>query len=331
MVGAGGVGGISAAFMTKAGYDVTLVCKYKELAELINNKGLHIFGHCDDQRVVIPSVATVQELQGTFDIVFIATKATVLRETALEVMPLLTSGSKVVSMQNGIVEEELAKIAGADRTVGCIVSFGATMHEPGILEMTSDGNMTVGYLNREPDPSLEQIAEILSSVVDTSVTDELLSHLYAKLIINACTSTLGAISGLDLGDLLKRKRARDLFIAIAREALEVAKAMNLTVKPYAGRIKWYRLAYSPEFYIHLFIRLFGLKYKKLRSTNLQSLERGKPTEVDYLNGYIAGKGGDLGVATPVNSILTRMVHEIEKGKRPISPINLDDDSLDSLL
>ncbi len=331
IIGAGAVGGITAALMKQRGHDVTLVCKHPELAERITRKGLHLFGYCGDRRIRIPSVATPGEVEGQMDVVFIATKSTEMIRAAHASIPLLKSSSRVVSMQNGIVEEELAKIVGPDRAVGCVVSFGATMHEPGVLEMTSRGDMVTGYLDRGPDDVLEEISEMLSSVVPVRTTDRIMSHLYSKLIINSCTSTLGAISGLDLGPLLKKKRARQLFLAIGREAVAVADAMRLQLVPYAGKVRFQSLLKQHPLRQHLFIRLFGWKYKKLRSTNLQSLKRGQKTEIDFLNGYIVGKGEPLGVETPVNRRLVQMVHEIESKRRPISPMNLEDEFFDRYL
>ncbi len=73
---------------------------------------------------------------------------------------------------------------------------------------------------------------------------------------------------------------------------------------------------------HLFIRLMGLKYRRLKSSSLQSLERKRPTEIDWFNGWIARKGRERGVPTPLNDRLTAMIHEIESGARPIDPRNL---------
>jgi 2-dehydropantoate 2-reductase len=75
---------------------------------------------------------------------------------------------------------------------------------------------------------------------------------------------------------------------------------------------------------HLTIRLIGYKYRKLKSSSLQSLERGRKTEIDFFNGYISSKGKEYGVSTPVNSKLTRMVQEIENGKRSISVNSLEE-------
>ena len=200
------------------------------------------------------------------------------------------------------------------------------MYKPGDLEMTSTGEFVIGRLDGEDKPELVFLVNALSEVVPTLKTKNIYGHLYSKLIINSCITTLGALTGLTLGKMLARKRARDIFIRIMKEAMDVANALNIKVEPYAGKLDYYRFFKNPGFagqlYRHLFILLLGIKYRKLKSSSLQSLERGKPTEIDYFNGYIAARGKEKGVNTPVNDILTRMVKEIEQKKRTIQPGNL---------
>lgn len=322
------MGGIVAALMKQQGYNVTLACKDSELAGKISRSGLHIFGHCGDRRIRIPAVGNLNEYNDQADTVFIATKANHLNGVARASIPLLKATSRVVSLQNGIVEEELSRIVGPDRTVGCVVGFGATLHEPGVVEMTSGGSIIVGYPDRPADSALGEIARMLSCVVPVTTTAQIMHELYSKLIINSCTSTLGAISGLELGSLLKLKRARQLFIAITREAIQVADAMHSVVPPFEGRVKYHSFLKQSPLRQHLFIRLFGNKYKNLRSSNLRSLERGRKTEIEFLNGYIVRQGYAYGVKTPVNRRLVLMVHEIENKKRPITPLNLEDELFD---
>jgi 2-dehydropantoate 2-reductase len=81
---------------------------------------------------------------------------------------------------------------------------------------------------------------------------------------------------------------------------------------------------------HLTIRVVGIKYRNLKSSSLQSLERGRLTEIDYFNGYISQKGKLLGVLCPVNDRLTQMVKEIEAGKRKIAEANLYDKAFERL-
>jgi 2-dehydropantoate 2-reductase len=187
--------------------------------------------------------------------------------------------------------------------------------------MTSRGEILVGYLQGEQDQTIQKIAEMLSSVVPTTVSDNILANLYSKLLINSGSSTLGALSGLRLGQMLKIKRGRLIYLALVREAMDVARAMKLKVEPYAGKLNWYKLAYGPQWRAHIFMRLFGMKYKRLKSTSLQSIERGNKTEVDIFNGYIAGQGKAHNIPTPINTKLVNMVHEIERKKRPITLLN----------
>lgn len=331
VIGPGAIGGAVAGILKREGYLVELVAKHPDLAEKVSSKGIEISGVCGDFTIQVPAVALSEELKGTFDYVLIATKADGLTESASSILPFLHADSRVVSMQNGICEEKLAEIVGEERTVGCVVGFGSTMHEPGKVEMTSSGEFIIGNWNREPDKRLEQLSEILGHVVQTRITGEIFLELYSKLIINACITTLGVICGQYLGEMLVKRKARNLFIKIIREAVEVAGAMGITVPPGAsGKLDYYKfLSKGPlsGFKRHLTIRVIGMKYRKLKSSSLQSLERGRKTEVNIYNGYIAAKGRELGVSTPINEQLTRMVLEIEDGKRKIDPANFDEISI----
>jgi 2-dehydropantoate 2-reductase len=324
VVGPGAVGGTTAGILTSKGYDVTLVCKYPDVASKISREGLHIHGLGKELTVKVATAASLKELKGTFDLVLLATKAMDMAETAREALPLLHSRSKVVSMQNGIMEEELSGIVGRERTVGCVVGFGATMEAYGSIELTSQGEMWLGYMDSDPDPQLEEISGILNEVATTHIVERILPTRYAKLIINSCTSTLGVITGMELGQLLKKKLARELFVQVGKEAIEVADAMGIQVPSYGGRIRFRAILNSPGPVQHLAIRIIGIRYRKMKSTNLQSLERGGVTEIEYLNGYIVERGNSFNVKTPVNRKLLEMVREIENKKRPITPLNLKD-------
>jgi 2-dehydropantoate 2-reductase len=142
---------------------------------------------------------------------------------------------------------------------------------------------------------------------------------------------MGVTSGLTLGEMMKRKLARNIFLGIIREAVAVANAMNLKLPLYGGKLDYYKLADGSSgfarFRNHLLIRIVGLKYRRLKSSSLQSLQRGKPTEIDYFNGYIAQKGAVLNVPTPVNTAIVEIVKQIEAGKRKPEPGNFEDETI----
>jgi 2-dehydropantoate 2-reductase len=326
VVGPGAIGGVVAGLLRWEGFNVQLVAKYPELANKISQQGIRLEGHCGDLTVRIPAVAHPEELVEDFDFVLIATKADGLVEAAKQMLPHLHHNSRVVSMQNGICEEMLARVVGNERTIGCVVDFGSTMHEPGRIEMTSDGELVIGNWNRKGDQELEQLAEILDHVVRTRTSDSIFEELFSKLIINSCITTLGAVSGQYLGKMLAGRRSRNLFIEIIREAIAVSAAMEISVPPAAGgKLDFYKFlapGSRSQLKRHLIIRVIGMKYRKLKSSSLQSLERGRKTEAAHYNGYIAARGKELGISTPVNDQLTSMVREIEEKKRGITPGNL---------
>ncbi len=327
VIGAGAIGGVTAAFMRQAGQDVTLVCKHREIADLSCGKGLHITGVKGEHDITVHAVTSVEELSGQFDLCLIATKAYDMPECARQMLPLLKPDSLVLSLQNGVCVDALAAVVGRERTVGCVIGFGGTMHGPGQLEMTSTGEFIIGRLEGDQ-AALEPAKEALSAVTETIVTDHIYEELYSKLIVNSCITSLGAICGLRLGQMMKRKQARKIFLAIIGEAMRVADALNLRVPPFGGKLDYYGLMKGDgaldRLRRHIVIYIVGLKYKNLKSSSLQSLERGRPTEIDYFNGYIAQKGDEHGVPCPVNDRLTAMVKEIENGKRRIEEQNLFD-------
>ncbi|MEW6348841.1 MAG: 2-dehydropantoate 2-reductase [Thermodesulfobacteriota bacterium] len=329
VIGAGAIGGITAAYLGKAGWDVELVCKHQQTVDRVASSGLRVFGIRGEDVYRVKAVRQIADLSSTKDVVLLATKADACVEAAQEALPFLRDTSVLVSLQNGISEYRLAEIAGRERVIGCVVGWGATMHGPGELEMTSEGEFVVGNIDHKPDSRLPRIQEMLSAVVPTRISENIMGELYSKLIVNSCINSLGAITGLPLGKLLAIRKARNLFIRIMEEAIHVADAMGLRVEPGGGgKLDFYRFlgstSLSARFKQHVTIRAIGFKYRRIRSSSLQSLERGRKTEVDFLNGYITHMGRVHGIPTPVNDALVTIIKEIESGSRPISPQNLHD-------
>lgn len=329
VVGAGSVGGITAAFLKKSGYNVEIVCKHDDYKEIIINEGLSVKTLSGKFREKMKAWTAVRDVDEKKDIILLAVKATDLKEAAEDLKPLLKEDSLVVSMQNGICEPELGRILGSDHIAGCIVGWGAIMDKPGHLVMTSGGDFVIGYPDGDEDQRLGGIAEILSVIVPVRTSTNMMGQLYSKLIINACITSMGAITGLLLGEMMRRRKARKLFIQIIREAMELAYILKIQVEDYGGKLNYYDFIDDkknmPELRRHIILRLMGWKYRRLKSSSLQSLQRGKLTEIDYINGYIASNGREYGVPTPVNAAIVNMIHEIEDGKREINVFNLDEE------
>lgn len=333
IIGAGAIGGITAVLLKEAGQDVTLVCKHQEIADIAEGAGIKVTGVKGDHQTHMTAVASVPELSGEYDLALIATKAYDMPTTARELLPYLKDDALVLSLQNGICTDALAAVVGKERTVGCVIGWGATMHAPGELEMTSTGEFIIGRMEGD-NAALEPVKAALDAVVPTVISPDIFAELYSKLIVNSCITSLGAICGLRLGKMLLRPQARKIFLAIIREAMQVAHAMKLQVPPFGGKLDYDKLMQGnstiDDLRRHAMILIVGLKYRRLKSSSLQSLERGRPTEIDYFNGYIVDKGDELGVDCPVNRRLTAMIKEIEGGKRSIKVENLNDEAFKGL-
>jgi len=328
-VGAGAIGGITAAFIKKAGWDPTLVCKHQETADLSMFPGVHVAGIKGDQTIALKAVKNISDLSGHQDLIFLATKANDCLVAAHSLLPFLKPESTVVSLQNGICEDALGEVLGRERVIGCVVGWGATHRGVADLEATSEGEFVIGNIDHKPDDRLKPIKEMLDAVYPTRISDNIMGELYSKLIINACINSLGVIGGVKLGRLLANTKARNKFFQLMHEAMAVAEAMQIQVAPAGGgKLDYYKLLAGKGKFAdlkrYLTIRIIGFKYRRIKSSSLQSLERGRRTEIDYLNGYICEKGKALGVPTPLNDAVRKMVLEIENGQRPVSLDNLDE-------
>jgi 2-dehydropantoate 2-reductase len=328
VVGAGAIGGVTAASLKTAGWNVQLVCKHREIADLAMSTGLSITGINGSRTVRLDAVPAIADLAGAKDLVLLATKATDCVAAASDLLPFLKPDAVVVSLQNGICEEDIAAVVGRDRVMGCVVGWGASMLGPGKLEITSGGDFIVGNIYHQPDDNLPFVRDLLDNVVPARISANIMGELYAKLIINSCINSLGVIVGVRLGKLLANHKVRRIFIALMREAMAVAAALGIKVaKGGGGKLDYYAFLEDDGFLKnlkrHLFIRAIGFKYRRIKSSSLQSIERGRRTEIDYLNGYIVDRGEASGVAVPVNTAVVAMIKQIETGSRKMGPANLE--------
>jgi 2-dehydropantoate 2-reductase len=132
--------------------------------------------------------------------------------------------------------------------------------------------------------------------------------------------------------MLRRRDVRRLALAVISEVVDVARACGVTLEPVAGTLDLQRLylpparrrgGLAPDLLVkHTIMLAVGLKFRRLKSSMLQSLERGRYPEIDFMNGYVADRAGQAGLAAPLNTALAAMVREIAGGTRPITPANL---------
>ncbi len=333
VVGAGAVGSVLAASLWRAGVPVEVLTKPAHAAEAAARDGFSVGGvGFDAPFTARPTVTAEAKHLRRPHCVFLATKAIHVVDALEEIGPKLGTQSTVVVMQNGFCEEEVAEIVGPERVVSCTVRWGATLASPTRSVRTSAGGFTIGRLQRAGDgvdETLLTVAGLLETCAPVRVTPNVLGARYAKLVLNACMTTIGAVTGLRLRDILARPAGREMFIRAATEGVRTFRALGvrlehvdglnlswLCVEP--GR-KWPELRRARAEFA---LRVLRLLRGGILSSSLQSLQRGELTEIDYLNGYIVRKAREVGLEAPVNALLVERVREIERGAREIGPRNL---------
>ncbi|NIS79057.1 MAG: 2-dehydropantoate 2-reductase [Anaerolineales bacterium] len=333
LMGCGSVGGVLASALLRAGRELTIVTNNNEITDAVNAFGLQVRVPKGQWNVPAQVSTLLGDIRGPFDAVLLAMKATDVEQAARDIASYLSPEGYVVTLQNGVVEDRIAGILGQERVIGALVGWGATMRAPGEYEMTSRGEIVIGELDGRITARAQRLLSTLESATATTLSNNIYGVLWSKLAINCTITTLGAVTGQLLGRMLSRRRVRRLALAITSEVVDVARAQGISMEPVGGTLDIGRLYLPPMrrdrgFGWDILLRQIimfavGVRFRRLRSSMLQSLERGRRSEIEFMNGYVVEKGREVGVPTPVNTALTSMVREIESGERSMSPKNLE--------
>ena len=334
LMGCGGVGGVIAGGLLRGGHDLTIVTRNEEICRAIDADGLRVTTLEGEWPVPVTACKYLDEIEGVFDAVYLVMKGTDVEQAARDVESYLSPEGYVVTFQNGVVEDRVSATLGQERVVGALVGWGATMHAPGVYEMTSHGEIVVGELDGQLTPRVRQLKATLEAIGPVAASTNIYGVLWSKLTINCATSATGAVTGQLLGEMLRRRAGRRLALAITSEVVDVAEAHGISLEPVGGTLDVHHLYLPPDrragglgldlVFKHAIMLVVGSKFRRLKSSMLQSIERGRRAEIDFLNGYVVERGWEKGVPTPVNAALTAMVREIEAGTRASSPDNLEE-------
>jgi len=322
VVGCGGIGGVIAATLAERGVPVACVAR-GPIAEAIRMRGFDLRDEAGRRFVRGPVEIHEEQPPGPWDFVLLAVPPDRLEEAALPALPTLAPDGALVCLQNGLAEERLLPLAGADRVLGAVIAWGASAPEPGVYERTSAGGFTVGRLDGGSDPRLERLAEVLEHVGPVRHSANLRGARWSKLAINCAVSSLGVIGGDRLGALLRLRFVRRLALEVMSEAVAVAEAEGVRLERLAGTIdlQWIALtreeraaaAGTPSLLAkHGVLLAVGARYRRLRSSMLAALERGRVPPVDFLNGELVARARRHGIAVPVNEAIVETIHAIAR-------------------
>jgi 2-dehydropantoate 2-reductase len=330
VMGAGGIGGIVASTLMEVGSAVTAVSTNEQIRAAVDKAGFRVTDE-GEERTVRGWVSPAPE--GKYDLAILATQPPNVEDAARTALPHLVDDARVVVLQNGLCEDRIGAIVGADKVVGGIVAWGASMPEPGRYERTASGGFQLGRLDGAIDTDLRRIGELLEAVGPVTLTKNLRGARWSKLALNCAVSSMGTISGERLGTLVRQRRYRRLALEVMTECTMVAKAEGVVLEKVAGTLdlEWVSLSEADRTATasmsltakHALLLAVGLRYRRMRSSMLAAIERGRTPAIDFLNGEIVTLGAKHGIATPWNQRIVDTVWEIAKGKQKSSRDLLD--------
>jgi 2-dehydropantoate 2-reductase len=332
VIGIGGIGGTIAGWLNTHEApvigEVVALTRNQAVVDAINERGFVLDGVEGRQEVPGRAVTALEEDSEPFDWILLATQPPQVEQAAAQAAPFLAEGGRMVCFQNGLCEQRVAKVVGAERVVGGIVSWGASMVEPGVFVQTSHGGFTVGRLDSSDDPKLMQLALLLEVVGPVKLSDNLAGARWSKLAINCAISTLGTLGGDRLGVLMRLQMVRRLALELMTETVAVARAEGVRLEKVSGTLdlEWVALDDEERFIPgsaglvakHGLLLAVGTRFRRLRSSMLSAIERGRPPAVDFLNGEVVERGRALGVPVPVNEAARELVWAISRGERASS-------------
>jgi 2-dehydropantoate 2-reductase len=327
IIGAGALGGLAGARLAATGARVWYAVRDPEAAARLKAAGFQVSGVGAPVAVSADDVAPLAEYPAglDFDLVVLATKAQEAMEIAPRAARWLAPGGTLLPIQNGAVSRLLADRLGSGRVLGGLSNLGATLHGPGRIEQRNAGHLLVGELSGGVSDRAERVRAWLGRGVEVRVTGNLSGAIWSKLLLNCSVTTIGAIARQTMREYIGTSSGRAVFDRAYDEALSVALASGarperMMVDPLPPGWDG-RAGPGPEHEAWLGRILDA--YGDLKPSMLQDFERGRTTEIDFINGYVADLGHRLRVPTPVNSAIVELVHAIEQGHRSPSPALLE--------
>lgn len=301
--GAGALGSVFAGFLSKQN-EVAIVAR-EQHAKAIKQRGLRVSGIWGKHVFKgIETFSSAQEAKklAPFDLVLITTKSYDTLEAAKSVLPLINGESIVASVQNGIGNEEaIASIVGSGRTAGGMAIFGALLVEPGHVKVTVYASECLfGMLDGNEAKAKRLAALVSASGIPALPTDDVIREKWMKAFYNIALNPLSAILRCRYGALGEREETKAVMREMLREAFDVAQANGINLK-----------FKSHEDYFDYLLQKQLPPTAEHRSSMLQDIERGKRTEIDYLNGAVVKLGKQLGIPAPVNETMVNLVKALE--------------------
>jgi 2-dehydropantoate 2-reductase len=297
VMGAGAVGCYYGGMLARAGHEVTLIGRPQHV-QAVREAGLLLDTQSFKEHVPMQAATEPSGVAGA-ELVLFCVKSTDTESAADAMRPHLLAGATLLTLQNGVDNADRLQAALPQHEVNASVVYVATeMAGPGHVQHKGRGELVIG----NSASSAATAAMLVEAGVPTEVSDNVRGALWSKLILNCAYNALSAIAQLPYGQVMQGEGVPALMHTIVDECLAVARAIGVTVPG------------DP----HAAVERLVLSMPTQFSSTAQDLARGKRSEIDHLNGFVARRGAALGIATPVNQTLWTLVKLIETRAQPLT-------------
>ena len=324
--GAGSLGTVLGAYLAKNGVPADLINHNGAHVKALKENGAHITGTVD---FTVPVSALLpEEMTGTYDVIFLMTKQLRNREVVTFLKGYLAEDGLVVTLQNGIPENTIAEIVGPEHTIGVVVEWGATLSAPGESTLTSSPDSLSFHMGGMPgirEEQLQRVKDVLEKMCPVEIETNLPGARWSKLLINATFSGLGTVIGGTFGDVTADPRSREIAVRCMKEVIDVGHAAGVEFAPVQGKnitALFYYTNPVKKAVAKLILPVAMKKHAAIEPSMLQDLKKGKPCEVDAINGVVCEWGKKTGVPTPVSDRIVEIIRDIQAGRRKTGKDNL---------
>lgn len=316
--GAGSLGTVLGAYISKNGGEIDLINRNKAHVEALNKNGATINGTVD---MTVPVTAiTPDEMTKKYDVIFLMTKQLFNKEVVTMLKDFLTEKGVIVTLQNGIPEPDIAEIVGAEHTMGCTVEWGAALTAPGVCTLTSEPDSLsfhMGKMEGISDEQFNTVKEILELMCPVHEEKNLIGARWSKLLINATFSGLGTVVGGVFGAVSEDKDVRKIAVRCMKECIDVGHAAGAEFVPVQGKDITKLFYYTNPLkraFATLLVPIAMKKHREIEPSMLQDIKAGKPCEVDAINGVVCEWGRKCSVPTPINDRIVEIIKKEQSGE-----------------
>jgi 2-dehydropantoate 2-reductase len=310
IVGAGALGGLLAALLDRAGHEVVVTARGEHLAA-IRDHGIRLSGAYGDAVARVPAAETLSVVP---ELAILAVKAQDARAAAEQNAAALHR-VPVVVVQNGLRgPQALREVLPGSPLIGAASMIAASFLSPGVVTVTARG-VTILAPDDASGPELGSAAAVLGGVVEVRTAADLAGVQWSKLVVNQLNAA-PAVTGLALQESVRSALLRTAVVLAMRETIRVARAAGVRLEGLPALTRPLALAID-RLPLPLAARMMrrglldGMGAVPNPGSTLQSIRRGRPTEIDHLSGAVVETGARLGVPTPVNRRIVELVHEVE--------------------